>query len=186
MSDHATRLTDYVWIEMTNVYGRKFVDDMGDDPNSAWLDLMSGLSRKEVDRGLQRTREGERFRDWPPSLFAFENLCRPTSEDMGLPDRQAAYQIAIGSHPQKHKAVAWTLRQMGNTAWNVRHSGEHISRGVWDSAYQKHAVEWMADGNIIPEIKPDNPSKFRREKTQKDRDANAKFMKEFRADWSHH
>ena len=186
ISDHAACQADYVWLEMTKAYGRKFVDDMGDAPNSAWLDLMSDLSRKEVDRGLQRTRGDDKFRDWPPSLFAFENLCKPTAEDMGLPDRQTAYQIAIGNHPQKHKAVAWTLRKMGNAAWNVKHSAEHISRGVWDSAYQKHAVDWMADGNIIPETKRDNPSKFRREKTQKDRDTHAMFMKEFRADWPPH
>jgi hypothetical protein len=36
----------------------------------------------------------------------------------------------------------------------------------------------MADGNIIPEIRRETSSEFRREKTQADCDAHSKFMDE--------
>jgi len=67
---------------------------------------------------------------------------------------------------------------MGAASWNVKHSVEKTSRPLFAEAYQKYAVDWMADGNTIPEIKSDNPSEFRREKTQSDRDAHSKFMRE--------
>ena len=163
---------------MAEIYGGRFTNEVGSVPSDEWKALFSRLNRKEVERGYQRMRADDRFADWPPTVMRFEHLCKPTAEDMGLPDADTAYQMAIGNHPQKHKAVAWTLQNMGSAAWNVKNSVEKISRGVWNNAYQKHAVDWMADENIIPENKPDNSSKFRREKTQKDRDAHAKFMDE--------
>ena len=86
--------------------------------------------------------------------------------------------MAIGNHFQKHKAVAWTLKSMGSAAWNVKNSGEKISRGVWINAYQKYAIDWMADGNTIPEIRREASSQFMRDKTQADWDAHTKFMDE--------
>jgi hypothetical protein len=67
---------------------------------------------------------------------------------------------------------------MGSAAWNVKNSVEKISRGVWNNAYQKYAIDWLADGNIIPEIRRETSSEFRRDKTQADWDAHSKFMDE--------
>ena len=111
-------------------------------------------------------------------VIRFENLCKPRAEDLGLPDTDTAYQMAIGNHFQKHNAVAWTLKSMGSAAWNVKNSVEKISRGVWNIAYQKYAIDWMADGNTIPEIRRETSSEFRRDKTQADWDAHYKFMDE--------
>ena len=151
---------------------------MGAIPNDQWIALFSRLNSKEVARGYDRMRADESFADWPPTVIRFEHLCKPTAEDMGLPSADDAYQMATGNHPDKHKAVAWTLQNMGAASWNVKYSVEKTGRPLFAEAYQKYAVDWMADGNTIPEIKSDNPSEFRREKTQGDRDAHSKFMRE--------
>ena len=82
---------------------------------------------------------------------------------------------------QEHKAVAWTLQKIGAASWNMKNSSEKISRPLFSEAYQKYAVNWLADGNTIPEIKSDNPTEAMPEKTQGDRDAHARFMKDFRS-----
>ena len=169
------------WLTMAEMYGGRFIDHMGAAPNDEWVALFSRLNGNEVTRGYQRMKADERFADWPPTVIRFEHLCKPTAKDMGLPSADDAYQMATGNHPHKHKAVAWTLQNMGAASWNVKHSVEKTSRPLFATAYQKHAVDWLADGNTIPEIKSDNPSKFRPEKTQGDRDAHSKFMKSFRS-----
>ena len=169
------------WLKMAEMYGGRLIDHMGAAPTDEWIALFSRLNRNQVTRGCQRMRADERFADWPPTVIRFEHLCKPTAEDMGLPSADDAYQMATGNHPHKHKAVAWTLQNMGAASWNVKHSVEKTSRPLFAEAYQKHAVEWLADGNTILEIKSDNPSKFRPEKTQGDRDAYSKFMKSFRS-----
>ena len=169
------------WLAMAEMYGGRFTNEMGATPNDQWIALFSRLNSNEVTRGCQRMRADERFADWPPTVIRFEHLCKPTAEDMGLPSADDAYQMATGNHPHKHKAVAWTLQNMGAASWNVKHSVEKTSRPLFAEAYQKHAVEWLADGNTIPEIKNDNPSKFRPEKTQGDRDAHKEFMESFRS-----
>ena len=169
------------WLKMAEMYGGRFTNEVGVVPNDEWIALFSRLNRNEVKRGYQRMRADERFADWPPTVIRFEHLCKPTAEDMGLPSADDAYQMATGNHPHKHKAVAWTLQNMGAASWNVKHSVEKTSRPLFAEAYQKHAVEWLADGNTIPEIKNDNPSKFRPEKTQGDRDAHKEFMESFRS-----
>lgn len=154
---------------------------MGVVPNDEWIALFAKLDRQEVIRGYERMKADKAYIDWPPTVMRFEHLCKPTAEDMGLPGADEAYQMATGNHPNKHKAVAWTLRNMGANSWNVKNSVESFGRPLFTEAYQKHAVDWLADGNTIPEIKSDNPSKFRPEKTQGDRDAHREFMESFRS-----
>ena len=169
------------WLTMAEIYGGRFTDHMGETPNLEWINLFAKLDRQQVNRGSQRMRADERCADWPPTVIRFEQLCKPTAEDMGLPDADEAYQMAIGNHTQKHKAVAWTLQNMGAASWNMKNLSEKISRPLFSEAYQKYAVNWLADGNSIPEIKSDNPSEAMPEKTQGDRDAHARFMKDFRS-----
>ena len=169
---------DHFWLKMAEIYGGRFTSEMGDLPNDEWKGLFSRLNRIEIERGYKRMKTDERFADWPPTVIRFENLCKPRAEDLDLPDTDTAYQMAIGNHFQKHKAVAWTLKSMGSAAWNVKNSVEKISRGVWNNAYQKYAIDWLADGNIIPEIRRETSSEFRRDKTQADWDAHSKFMDE--------
>ena len=171
----------HFWSTMANIYGGRFTDHMGATPNPEWIALFAKLNRQEVTRGYERMKTDNACTDWPPTVIRFEHLCKPTAEDMGLPSADDAYQMATGNHPHKHKAVAWTLQNMGAASWNVKHSVEKTSRPLFAEAYQKHAVEWLADGNTIPEIKNDNPSKFRPEKTQGDRDAHKEFMESFRS-----
>ena len=180
-AEYNLKAVGHFWLKMAEMYGGRFIDHMGAAPTDEWIALFSRLNRNQVTRGCQRMRADERFADWPPTVIRFEHLCKPTAEDMGLPSADDAYQMATGNHPHKHKAVAWTLQNMGAASWNVKHSVEKTSRPLFAEAYQKHAVEWLADGNTILEIKSDNPSKFRPEKTQGDRDAYSKFMKSFRS-----
>ena len=166
------------WLTMAEMYGGRFIDHMGAAPNDEWVALFSRLNRNEVTRGYQRMKADERFADWPPTEIRFEHLCKPTAKDMGLPSADDAYQMATGNHPHKHKAVAWTLQNMGAASWNVKHSVEKTSRPLFAKAYQEHAVDWMADGNTIPEIRREASSQFMHDKTQADWDAHTKFMDE--------
>jgi len=179
MSEESCNRANHFWLKMAEIYGRRFTSDMGDVPNGQWLALFSRLNSKEITRGFTRMLTDKRFLDWPPCVIRFDSLCKPIAEDMGLPDNETAYQMAAGNHPNKHKAIAWTLQNTGAASWAMKNSVEKISRPLFTEAYQKHAVDWLADGNIIPEIRSDNPSEFRREKTQADRDAHANFMREF-------
>jgi len=166
---------------MAEIYGGRFTNEMGSVPSDEWIALFSRLNSTEVARGYERMKTNDTYADWPPTVIRFEHLCKPTAEDMGLPSADDAYQMATGNHPHKHKAVAWTLQNMGAACWKVKHSVEKTSRPLFAKAYQEHAVDWLADGNTIPQIKRDNPSKFRPEKTQRDRDAHRGFMREMQS-----
>ena len=51
----------------TNAYGAK------PDPNNVWANALSGLTQKDLSRGLKRL--GDSGAEWPPTAPEFRKLC---------------------------------------------------------------------------------------------------------------
>jgi hypothetical protein len=58
---------------MSRLYGHKFVSNFGTSDDGTWLIALSGLTRKDLSRGL--TALLTHADDWPPSVPRFKRMC---------------------------------------------------------------------------------------------------------------
>ena len=160
---------------MAEYYGGRFVDHYGEVPNNAWIETLEKLSTKDIDRGYDRMKDSDKYLDWPPTPLAFAALSKPMAEDVGLPDKETAFQMAIGSLGRKHQAVSETLSRMGNQAYTVRHGNEKESRSLFLKAYQV-TIDQAAAGNYLPAHDGESEVTTVARKTQKYYENKAEFM----------
>lgn len=169
LSESSTVLPS-AWIErlfvrLAAIYGNKFGDMWaGQDVagvREMWASEMRGLSVDEIRKGLERIRS--KHPSWPPSLYEFMELCRPS-----VIDHESALHEAIrGMYARRdgkmgewsHRAIYWagvdvTPFDLFNLTWPQ-------IKGRWIKALDSR----MADANLpaIPEapkqlVAPETPA----------------------------
>lgn len=71
----------------------------GDNPSdyelmsSDWYEELRELNPEQINHGLKKC--WIKFKSWPPTCMEFKELCLPTAEDLGAPDKVEAYLLAI-------------------------------------------------------------------------------------------
>ncbi|PHR17869.1 MAG: hypothetical protein COA41_11255 [Sphingopyxis sp.] len=88
---------------MTETYGHRWTGNFGDqpDPDHAWAKHLSGLTGRQIARGIQNMTTGNQHNEWPPSALAFRALC---VQIPGLPTAIAAWLQALEGR-YEHEAV---------------------------------------------------------------------------------
>lgn len=117
--------------EFEALYGVRFADMwQGTDiayVKSRWAKALSGLSVREIKRGLDQCR----FRPWPPSLPEFLGLCRPS------PDPEKAFVAAqdlvsrrqYGEDVWPEKALYWAAVEFG--FFDLRSMSWPLAKNRW-------------------------------------------------------
>ena len=102
-----------------------------------------------IKQGLEKMAVNRAYMDWPPSALAFRDLCLPTSEDLGLPSDDDAFNQAVGNATEKHPAVIRTLRDMDVHKLRTAEVGkaERLFKKHWDKT-----VEHVMAGGELPEV----------------------------------
>lgn len=146
-------------------YGAKFADMWAgqdvDAVKSTWAEELAGYSSTEIRTGLGAMRRTNP--SWPPTLFEFAELCRPTKFD-----HEAAFAEAVkGIYARKegkpgqwsHPAVFWAVQDV--TAHDVLGCTWPQIRSRWTRALDKR----MADPNLpqipdVPKALPEPPREY--------------------------
>jgi hypothetical protein len=80
----------------------------------------------------------------------FLTLCLPSSVDFGLPSDEKAFNQAIGVNTSKHSAVAYTLRNMGESVYEMRRADSRAARAMFNAEWVKTIV-YISKGGELPE-----------------------------------
>lgn len=127
-----------LWLQMTRIYGHKWISAFGDRDDGTWLRGLRGLGPEELAHGLRKCCLSGHA--WPPSLPQFRALCMPVMEDFGLPGADQAYREvtdALGhweEHQWSHPAVFHAAQEVGG--WNMANLPESRSRTLFERAYE--------------------------------------------------
>jgi len=131
---------DKLWLTMSKMYGHKWTSSYGDIDDGTWYRGLSDLAPAQLGVGLSRcvTREDP----WPPNLPEFRAMCLPSEKDLGIPDRDTAYQLATvrsnsGTRPE---AVQRAVNLIG--VFELRTGSIKKMKPIFDRAY-KVVVEKM-------------------------------------------
>ena len=142
---------DRLWERMLENYGHKWEGSYGTTPAEGWRTALVGITPQMIKQGLEKMAAKPAYLDWPPSALAFRDLCLPTSEDLGLPSDDDAFNQAVGNASEKHPSVIHTLRNMGDEVYKLRRSesgkAEKIFKKHWDKT-----VEHVMAGGELPEV----------------------------------
>lgn len=121
---------------MGALYGSKFADMWGNSDIAAvkalWAQELGKLSKDELASGVSKLMAQE----WPPTLPAFLNLCRPQVDPLrayyeavaGVVEREKG-EMGEWSHP----AVYWASVKVG--AFDLKNSTYSAIKARWEAAF---------------------------------------------------
>ena len=140
---------DRLWERMLENYGHKWEGSYGTTPAEGWRTALVGITPQMIKQGLEKMAVNRAYMDWPPSALAFRDLCLPTSEDLGLPSDDDAFNQAVGNATEKHPAVIRTLRDMDVHKLRTAEVGkaERLFKKHWDKT-----IEFVMAGGELPEV----------------------------------
>lgn len=127
-----------------NQYG-----DADDETFEHWCKELSDFSREDLQRGFIKFKQsGKTYM----SLNIFRNHCKPSPEDLGLPDISTSFTAMIfgrwGQLPEAFQVV------FGEHRYSLRQLSEEAARKRFKDIYED-TVDRIAKGEVIK--KPERP-----------------------------
>ena len=168
---------ELLWERMGDLYGHKWESAFGSEPSEGWDAALHDIEPQMIKHGLMNLAESTKHRDWPPSALEFRALCLPRGEDMGLPTEAEALRQATGSSTQKHPAVSFTLRNMGDDVFALRRADSKTAASMFGPHWAATIKHVMAGGEL-PEPAPEIDYRH----TKADRAEGNSFLAEMRAE----
>lgn len=142
------------WKRMSGLFGYPFTRQYGVEPTPEWTMALERLEPAQIEKGIKTMIACGRYREMPPNPMVFRSMCLPKAEELGLPGDSEAFSQAIGSRSKKHHAVVFTLRRMGDEAFQMRREKTDQARRLW-SQWWTQTVEHVAGGGELPEPEPE-------------------------------
>ena len=139
--------TELAWKRLSGLYGYPFVSQYGEVPGPEWELALNNLAVEQIKRGIERCTTEAELRKFPPNPMQFLTLCLPRGEDMGLPSEAEALRQATGSSTQKHPAVSFTLRNMGD-AFSLRRADSKTAASMFAPHWAATIQHVMAGGEL--------------------------------------
>jgi hypothetical protein len=145
----------WLWGQMASKYGHRWTSQYGAEPwndrgagaGNVWQHDLGGLTRQDLERGIERCME--RDDAWPPTLPEFRRLCLPRPEDFGVPDEEEAFMEAAGrahpcapQHDWSHPTVVAAFRRMGRHRFHELERRE--ARRAWHTVWRRVVRQYMA------------------------------------------
>ena len=140
--------TELAWKRLSGLYGYPFVSQYGTEPTAEWELALNNLAVDQIKRGIERCTTEPEFRKFPPNPMQFLTLCLPRGEDMGLPSESEALRQATGSSTQKHPAVSYTLRNMGDDVFALRRADSKTAASMFGPHWAATIKHVMAGGEL--------------------------------------
>lgn len=140
--------TELAWKRLSGLYGYPFVSQYGEVPGPEWELAINNLAVDQIRCGIERCTTENEFRKFPPNPMQFLTLCLPRGEDMGLPSEAEALRQATGSSTQKHPAVSYTLRNMGDDVFALRRADSKAAAAMFGPHWAATIKHVMAGGEL--------------------------------------
>lgn len=112
----------------------------------AYMDQLAGLTPAQVRKGLDKAKR----REYMPKPSELAKDCFPRGEDMGLPSEAEALRQATGSSTQKHPAVSFTLRNMGDDVFALRRADSKTAAAMFGPHWAA-TIKHVMSGGELPE-----------------------------------
>lgn len=141
---------------MTGLYSHKWISSYGAEPTPEWEIAIRDCSPQMIKRGIDRA--VKQFKSWPPNPIEFRNLCFPTTDELGLPSDDQAFQQAVGNVSDRHPAVIFTLRNMGGESFRLRRTDEKTALAMFKKQWVE-TVQFVSDGGELPEPEKQIPER---------------------------
>jgi hypothetical protein len=140
-----------LWEAMTAAYGARWSSQYGALPTApdnvltpAAKMWAHGLQGMNLQRGVRAAiASGD---EWPPTLPAFRELCKPGYEALGMPAAEVAYVQAAGGRWSAHGAVYAAALAVG--VWELRTQPTPRTKPRFVAEYAKIA-ERVAAGEVF-------------------------------------
>ena len=139
---------ELLWKRLIGLYGYAFTRQYGDDPTPEWMLALNNLAVDQIRCGIERCTTENEFRKFPPNPMQFLTLCLPRGEDMGLPTEAEALRQATGASTQKHPAVSFTLRNMGDDVFALRRADSKTAAAMFGPHWAATIQHVMAGGEL--------------------------------------
>lgn len=144
-----------LWAIMASMFGGKWVDYHGAkaDEHGVWRAGLKNLGPDRIKIGLNRLVDtGEQ---WPPSLPAFVELCKPTPQELGLP---SCNQAMIEALEREWSPLSFTAYKQLPDGYNWRKLDQREGLKQWEKAYNEalKLEEWQSPPQHpqLPEPQP--------------------------------
>jgi len=114
------------------MFGSRWVAQYGETDDGTWLAGLRDLTWEHLQRGMGRCARDRRDA-WPPTLPEFRGLCLPSATELGLPEVDQAYRMAI-ARDWRHPIVWFAHDRVGS--WAMRNKPETATRPIFERAYE--------------------------------------------------
>ena len=138
---------ELLWKRLSDLYGYTFTRQYGSEPSEGWKMVLDKISPKQIGKGLNACLD--KHKKFPPNPIEFFSLCLPSSADYGLPGNDEAFSQAVGISTSKHAAVSFTLRNMGDSVFEMRRSSSDAAKDLFISEWLK-TIAYISEGGEIP------------------------------------
>lgn len=140
----STEFAFAVWLAMGKVFGSRWVHKHGTSPSSEWitaLDTVGDIGLQTALRRIGELKPNAAGEIWPPEMIDFLAMCRPSPEELGLPDLDTAYRHACVSN-WSHPVVYEAAKRIGT--FEIRSMPESKSRPLFERTYRAVCAEILA------------------------------------------
>lgn len=139
---------ELLWKRFSNLYGYTFTRQYGSEPSSEWSMVLDRISAGQIGKGINAC--FDKHKTFPPNPMEFLTLCLPSGVDFGLPSDDTAFSQATGVSTSKHPAVAYTLRNMGDSVFEMRRASAEAARAMFNPEWVKTVV-YISEGGGLPD-----------------------------------
>ena len=160
-------LISILWVQLTDIYGSRFINMYGEKDSGVWYHALCDLSENDIKEGLYLVMRDARFETWPPNCTQFRQLCLK-GKTVQLPTVHQAFaearQNALYSSPKwSHPAVKFTVKYVGVDVVNSAYTFDAFQ--AFQKGYSKVCAR-IAEGFSVPDVQDEEVSYYHREKTK--------------------
>lgn len=165
-------LASYLWAHMGGLYGHKWSTAFGTNPQSIggkeWTLTLEGLTREQIDQGLQACRtSGD---EWPPNASLFRAMC------LAVPTVEAVRAELHGGEPSPFTRAVWAKLDVHRH----RHASADQADKMVGAAYEL-VRERVMRGESLPEPPVAALTQERREGKPSSKEVRDRYCAEIRA-----
>lgn len=143
-----------LWLQLTDIYGARFVNMYGEKDSGVWFQALSDVSEDAITFGLQAMFRDVRFETWPPNCTQFRHLCLSgfvthTPPSVHQAFNEARRNLESTKPVWSHAAIKFTVKHLGLE--KVIAARVDVAFAQFSALYLK-VCERISQGNQVPSV----------------------------------
>lgn len=154
---------DRFWSAMEGKFGTRWARELGNSRGPAareYQEQLDKLTGKQMRKGMEFFSKAENQK-FVPTAAVFVDACRPSSEELGIPDFEKAYQLAARmkhmSQEERRKLHPVVYRAALHVGlWDLANDHRAKTEPLFRLAYKTFEISFRA-GTCDPVPEPESP-----------------------------